>query len=174
MNLLEGDGQGHPPHPLFRKAVMKNRLPPKLTSELIRTYDEIYDHMGYISDLDQETFVLITLGESGQIIDKHIIAVGTMNNCTVDIRILLHRIISDKCTRFIVGHNHPDGLMMFSEGDFLITSQLKYLAETLVWDFVDHILFTYEKPPLSMAQKHRKYWGKSLKPVVEDAIKRVV
>lgn len=153
---------------------MTTKLPPKLKPEMILTYEEIFEHMGYISDLDQEVIFLITLGETCQIIQEHIIAMGTMSSCELDLRILLHRVISDKAHRFLVGHNHPDGRAVFSEDDFYLAAMLKYISLVLNYDFVDSVLFPYKKDPVCMTQRHRAFWGRNYKGIINDTLRRSV
>lgn len=153
---------------------MSTRLPPKLKPEMISTYEEIFDKMGYISNLDQEVIFLITLGEACQIIQEHILAVGTMSSCSLDLRILMHRVFFDKAHRFIIGHNHPDSRAVFSEDDLFLTAKLKYIADISNLDFVDSILFAYKKEPVCMAQRHRAFWNRDFNKIIDDNLRRIV
>lgn len=138
---------------------MSMRFPPKLMPEQITCYKESVDRMKYISDLDQEVLLLITLSCDYRIIGEHLISVGSMESTLNNTKILLHRIISDRATQFIIGHNHVNGRSSFSPQDLITAAQLKYMAAVLSVSFLDSIIFPHNKEPVCLADKHRKIWS---------------
>lgn len=49
---------------------------------------------------------------------------------------------TNRCTKFIVAHNHPTGNLQPSKPDLVLTKRIKEGAELLSLLFLDHIIFS--------------------------------
>lgn len=144
-------------------------LPPKL-GDLVNTYKKAIDMMKYISSCDQEVVLLITLGSDFRLIQQHVINIGNMEYCHVDGKTLMNRIVVDKATRFIIGHNHTNGKAFFSREDCMLAANLKFICAILELHFIDSLLFPYKKDPVCMAYKHRKFWNQNWTELMENHV----
>jgi DNA repair protein RadC len=149
-------------------------LPPKLSHESIVTYKDAIRKMEHIKDMDQEVVILITCNFDCRIIGEHLIAVGTMEETLIDYRLLLNRIITDKATRFIIGHNHVNGLSFFSPEDFIAAARLKYISKVLNLDFLDELLFAHNRDVACMSQRHPKFWHTDFYRMIDDEIQTMI
>jgi len=152
----------------------KRTLPPKLSSDAIITYKDAIRKMEHISDYDQEVIILITVNSDNRIIGEHLISIGTMDEALLDYRILLNRIISDKASGFIIGHNHVNGVSFFSYDDFMSAARLKYISIIMGLDFMDELLFANGRSPACMSQRHPKFWNRNFYVNFEENIKKYI
>ena len=133
-------------------------LPPKTTDEFYGSQAQIIENLGWLSNKDQEHGVIVTLDKGFFKIRQHIVSIGSLNSDITDTKILLNRVIEDKATRFVFAHNHSNGMAVFSEADFKFTIALLFVSMLIDLKFVDHILFTYERKPISMRNLHPHLW----------------
>jgi len=137
----------------------KLRLPPKLSHDQILTYNDAIYRFNYISDSDQEQLVMVTMGNASRIIEKHTISLGAADHTLSNLKILLNRILVDKAEGFIIAHNHTSGRSAFSYDDLKLAAHLKLVSAMLDLDFMDSLVFPYQNQPVSMRQKHQKFWS---------------
>jgi len=90
----------------------------------------------------QEKFILLTINGSGKLIEKHIVAMGSLSQLAIDTSVLFRRILNTNGNRFIVAHNHPSGDCTPSSEDKKITRRIKEGAEILGLTLLDHVIFT--------------------------------
>lgn len=88
----------------------------------------------------QEKFILITLDSAHQIINKHIISVGTAGRTIVHPRDVLYKAIIDNAAACIVAHNHPSGSVQPSEEDHGVTKRLLQAFSIMGISLLDHII----------------------------------
>jgi DNA repair protein RadC len=146
-----------------------SRSPPKLRPEQMLTYADAVERMGHISDYDQEVVMIVTFGTDNRVIDDHLIAIGSMEEANVDIRIVMNRVLIDKAQGFILGHNHTTGKAYFSEADFLLMARLRYICEVIGICFVDSIIFPHGKKPVRVTKRNPKFWKKDFKSLMESS-----
>ena len=147
-----------------------SKKPPKFTPTQIISSKEAVERMQYISDLDQEVVLLITLDGRYRIIDEHLMSVGTMDESNTDIRLLFNRILIDKAQKFFVGHNHPTSEAYFSNEDIAFAARLKCISKFLSLEMLDFILFPYKKNEIYMSKRHRKFWAIKFNEIIAETL----
>ena len=76
----------------------------------------------------------------------HIVAIGSINECTAHPREIFRPIIIDSAYAFILAHNHPSGDSQPSTADRHLTSRIREGAELLQITFIDHIIIGRPSP----------------------------
>ena len=125
----------------------KSQLIDIILSENIEKTDCTSDAVESIWSLDinenQENFVLLCLDNCNQILNKMILFKGGISQCSIDLRLVFNEILkTNRCTKFIVAHNHPTGNLRPSNPDLVLTEKIKEGAELLSLSFLDHIIFS--------------------------------
>lgn len=89
---------------------------------------------------DQERIVVFTLDGSNQVIKKHTVTIGLVNQSQVHPREVFRQAISDNACVILVAHNHPSGNCEPSEGDLAATRRLVESGKTLGIPVLDHVI----------------------------------
>lgn len=136
----------------------KDQLIEIILSENTETTDCTDDAINSIWSMNineyQENFILLCLDSCNQVLKKKILFIGGISQCSVDIRSIFNEILkTNRCTKFIVAHNHPTGNLQPSKPDLVLTKRIKEGAELLSLLFLDHIIFSKFKH-LSFQEKN--------------------
>lgn len=91
-------------------------------------------------DASNEEVLLILLNNLNQIVKEEVIALGSLNDVGLDIRLIFHKILKNNCHKFIIIHNHPTGEVKPSKSDLFFTSEIKKKSEELSLKLLDHII----------------------------------
>ena len=91
-----------------------------------------------------EHFVLVSLNVKHQVLGVDTIAVGSMQECLVDARVLLRTLIGYGATACFVGHNHPSGSLEASPEDIALTRSLMQVMKLVDICLLDHLVITQE------------------------------
>ena len=92
------------------------------------------------SDGKQEEFHIISLDTKNQVIDTHLITIGTLDASLVHPREVFKPAIKDSASSIILVHNHPSGDPTPSREDIAVTDRLTECGKTLGIDVLDHII----------------------------------
>lgn len=154
---------------------MSRHKPIKAKDKYFGHYKEVVTDIAQgISSWDQEAFLVVTLNDSNFEIGQHMVALGDYRDCTPNISIIMNRIIMDKADKFVIAHNHNRGVRAFSKDDFMITISLLCVSDLMRIELVDHLLFPYEKEPLSMRQSHPKLfdyaWANEFRTMIKNYV----
>lgn len=149
-------------------------LPPRIKELYLGRYDYLIDHItnSKIFHTDQEITLLITLDAGCFEIGEHMMNLGGSGECSVDAKMLLNRIIVDKATKFIVAHNHPNGVAKFSATDIKFSVIMEILSNYINVQFLDHLLFAFEREPISLKKEYPKLLEKNWPELFYNAIKK--
>jgi DNA repair protein RadC len=90
----------------------------------------------------KESFLLMVLNNSSEILGVRKIFEGGLTACVVDIRLIYQTILKAHGVAFIICHNHPSGKLQPSEADKNLTNKIKKGAETLDLKLLDHLIIT--------------------------------
>lgn len=90
----------------------------------------------------QEQFIVIYLDTQINIIGYYRHSKGSINEVTVDIRIILGAAVQCGCTGLIIAHNHPSGGLEPSKPDLDITRKLREACTVHNIRLVDHLIIT--------------------------------
>ena len=89
---------------------------------------------------DKEHLVAILLDTKLRPKGYHLVALGTLNECTAHAREIFRPVIIDSAYAFILAHNHPSGDPQPSNADRLLTSRIREGADLLQITFIDHVI----------------------------------
>lgn len=112
------------------------------TGTKIRTIDDVSMILSDIRTKKQEHFVLLTLDGADQLIDRHIISIGTVNASLVHPRDVFAQALADNAASIIVAHNHPGGSLEPSSADIEVTKRLREAGKLLGINLQCHIIIT--------------------------------
>ncbi|MDZ7796968.1 MAG: JAB domain-containing protein [Candidatus Marinimicrobia bacterium] len=88
----------------------------------------------------QEEFIVVYLNAQHKTIGYYKAALGGIEACIVDPRIILGIALKVPCTAMILFHNHPSGNLNVSRQDRSITQKLFTSANMLDINVLDHII----------------------------------
>lgn len=91
-----------------------------------------------------ESFKVLALNNSNEVVDFCTISTGGITGCLVDVRNVMQFLLVKNAVAFIVSHNHPSGKLQPSLADRNITEKLKKAGETLDIKLLDHLIYTPE------------------------------
>lgn len=63
---------------------------------------------------EKEHFLCLTLSGSSEVVKRHVISVGTLNQSLVHPREVFRAAIKDNAASIIIAHNHPSGVLTAS------------------------------------------------------------
>ena len=90
----------------------------------------------------QEHFAVLTLDSARQLINCHIITIGTLNQSLVHPREVFALAIEDRAASIIIAHNHPSGNLDISGQDRKVTDIIKKSGEIMNIPLDDHLIVT--------------------------------
>jgi DNA repair protein RadC len=91
-------------------------------------------------DLAQETYHVLTINNKNKIINRHMVSLGTVDQCIVHPRETYRSAILDSASRIIVVHNHPSGDVKPSTEDIQITKRLADTGKIIGIELLDHVI----------------------------------
>jgi DNA repair protein RadC len=89
-----------------------------------------------------ESFVVIYLSRSNEVLGIHKIADGSLDACLVDIRKIMQGALLSNASGMILSHNHPSGNLKPSSQDLQLTREIKKAGEFLKIPILDHVIIT--------------------------------
>ena len=92
----------------------------------------------------KEHFLLVTLNGGHEIIQIHVISVGTLNRTLIHPREIYGTAMRENAAAIIVCHNHPSGNCEPSEEDIHVTHNLEQVGEIMGIELLDHIIVSKE------------------------------
>lgn len=93
---------------------------------------------------DKEHFLLVTLNGGHEIIQIHVITVGTLNRTLIHPREIFSVAMRDNAAAIIVSHNHPSGNCEPSEEDIQVTETLHKVSVIMGIELLDHVIVSRE------------------------------
>ncbi len=116
----------------------------------IRSPDEAYKAVRDYYDSRKEVLVALYLDINYRLMDREVIAVGSMNRVFSQPKDILYKAVSTGSYGIIMAHNHPQAEdLKPSKEDIKFTSRMKEACALLGFELVDHIIFN-EKHFVSM------------------------
>lgn len=91
-------------------------------------------------DGKQEQFHIVTLDTKRQVIDAHLITVGTLDSSLVHPREVFRPAIRDAASAILLAHNHPSGDPTPSRADLAVTQRLVEAGKLIGIEILDHII----------------------------------
>ena len=93
---------------------------------------------------EKEHFLLVTLNGGHEIIQIHVISVGTLNRTLIHPREVFSVAMRDNAAAIIVSHNHPSGNCQPSEEDCAVTDLLEKVSVIMGIELLDHVIVSRE------------------------------
>lgn len=93
---------------------------------------------------EKEHFLLVTLNGGHEILQIHVITVGTLNRTLIHPREVFTAAMRDNAAAIIVSHNHPSGNCQPSEEDIAITETLEKVSVIMGIELLDHVIVSRE------------------------------
>ena len=93
---------------------------------------------------EKEHFLLVTLNGGNEIIQIHVITVGTLNRTLIHPREVFSVAMRDNAAAIIVSHNHPSGNCTPSDEDIKVTEILEKVSVIMGIELLDHVIVSRE------------------------------
>ena len=106
----------------------------------IVTPQEVYVLLSDLTTCAQEQFVVLTVNTKNRMIDRHMVALGSVSSTLVHPREVFRPAIMDSAVNIIVAHNHPSGDPSPSMEDIQITKKLIEAGKVVGIGVIDHII----------------------------------
>ncbi len=108
----------------------------------IRHPEDVLPLVEDIRTKSQEYFICITLNGACEVINRHIVSIGILNQSLVHPREVFSDAITERCASVILVHNHPSGNLKPSQADLDVTKRLCNSGNILGIEVLDHIIVT--------------------------------
>lgn len=96
--------------------------------------------MPYYIGSNVEKFYLICLDKKCKLLNCTLMAEGSFDNVTVDMRMVCKVALDCSATSVVLSHNHAQGFAIPSANDVLVTEQVAESLKLISVDVVDHII----------------------------------
>ncbi|OYT15576.1 MAG: hypothetical protein B7C24_12330 [Bacteroidetes bacterium 4572_77] len=121
---------------------MKQVIELREPTDNINCPNKLFDKIKKVNiNYDRENLILFTLNTKNQLIDTHVIAIGGLNYCVCDPKVIFRTALLDNANSFIMAHNHPSGNLSPSSEDRKYFDRIKTLGESLTLNCLDSIIF---------------------------------
>jgi len=107
---------------------------------------DAYELFSLVWDYDkielQEQFKIMLLDNKNTCLGIVSIAVGGINYCPVDAKLVFAAALKARATGIILAHNHPTGNLTFSVSDKTLIADFQEVAKILGISILDHLIIT--------------------------------
>lgn len=153
---------------------MINILPARPKQEWVTCRKEAVERLRLIEGFDQEVCCLITLSPEYRVIADHLVSLGSFHGAMIPLQVILNRVIQDKAKGFIIGHNHPNGVGIFSQDDVKMMMRLMFIADLMELVFVDSIILPRENEASSMEKHYPKLFRHNYIEIFNKATEKLI
>ena len=106
----------------------------------ISSPDDLIPFVNHYAMHEKEHFLAVTLNGGHNIIQIHVVSVGTINRTLIHPREVFGEAIRENATALIICHNHPSGHIYPSPEDIETTGRLFEAAKIIGIPILDHII----------------------------------
>ena len=110
----------------------------------IKSSSDVVPYVQNYAVSKKEHFLLLTLNGSHEIIQIHVVSIGTLNRTLINPREIYGTAMREDAAAIIVCHNHPSGNCEPSEEDIDVTHNLERVGEIMGIELLDHIIVCRE------------------------------
>lgn len=110
----------------------------------IKSSSDVVPYVQNYAVSKKEHFLLLTLNGSHEIIQIHVVSIGTLNRTLIHPREIYGTAMRENAAAIIVCHNHPSGNCEPSEEDIDVTHNLERVGEIMGIELLDHIIVCRE------------------------------
>lgn len=126
---------------IVREVVENYYSAPFNNGDYIRSTVDAFKHChALIGNKEQECLLIVLINTKGQIIDSHIVSVGTLNQAIAHPRDVFREAIRQNASRIIVSHNHCSGDVHPSGVDHEMTDRMREVGDLVGIELIDHII----------------------------------
>jgi DNA repair protein RadC len=111
-------------------------------SMAISSPSNVFDYLKEDFNPMQEELYLLVLNTANKIIEKYLLAKGSLGSVGVMPADIFRNIFLTNGVNFIIAHNHPSSNVIPSEEDIKFTLKLKKASDICGLNFLDHIIYT--------------------------------
>ena len=134
-------------------AIALSKRSDESSKEKIAAPQDVVNALSFISNEEQEHFVILLLNNRNKIKNKIVITKGTVNQTVIHAREVFKHAIRENATNIILGHNHPGGDPTPSKEDISVTRSLIKAGELLSITVLDHVIVAGNKH-VSLKEQH--------------------
>ena len=106
----------------------------------IRTPEDALLACADVAALAQESFHVLTIDSKNNLINRHMVSLGTVDSSAVHAREVFRAAVLDSASAVVVVHNHPSGDPSPSAEDVRITRQLVEAGRVMGIQIMDHVI----------------------------------
>ena len=125
---------------MYRTALIQLPLVRDTPSVVVRTPAQVAEMCSDVSDLAQETCLVMILNGKNRLICRCMVTIGTVNSSLISPNVIFRQAIIEHGAGIIVAHNHPSGSSSPSAEDIRITKQLIEAGKILDIPVLDHVI----------------------------------
>ena len=104
-------------------------------------YRQLEDLFRLLKKEEQEHFLVLSLNKNNEVINKDLIAIGTLDFTIIHPRDVFRAAIRNNASKIVLLHNHPSGNSNPSNQDIATTIELIKCGELLGIGVLDHLIF---------------------------------
>jgi DNA repair protein RadC len=119
------------------KRVNVNDKPIQNEADAAEVFRELWDKDLIL--LQEQVWVLF-LSSANKVIGYRMIGLGSVDNCTLDVRMIVSIALLSMASGVILAHNHPGGSKHPSPGDINATIQIKAALNLIGVRLLDHLI----------------------------------
>lgn len=137
--LMPGVGEATAAKVLAALEFARRRIKPD--GVVIRETNDVLPLVQHFAMQRQEHVLCITVNGANEVINVHTVAVGSIDNASLDIREVFACAIAERASGIILAHNHPVGRVSPSSSDEEVTVKVKKTGDIVGIVLLDHVIF---------------------------------
>ena len=123
-------------------AELSERINNPHSAVYIRSPKDVYEFIRDMYDDRKEVLIALYLDINYRVIEKDVIAIGSMNRVFSQPKDILFKAVSTASYGIVIAHNHPRAdKLKPSDEDLKFTEKVKKSCELLGFELVDHLIF---------------------------------
>jgi DNA repair protein RadC len=117
-----------------------SKTPTLVRKVRISSSGEVFAQLDDIRSADREHFVVFDLNVRHQLIERRIVAIGSLTGVEVHPREVFRGAIANGAAALVMAHNHPSGDPTPSRQDLELTTRLKEVGALCGISVLDHVV----------------------------------
>ena len=126
--------------PVYSREVIREDMPVYIVTHRFTSPQQVFEMFRDLILETKEHFLCLHLDGKNRIICLDRVAIGSLNQCLVNIREVMKSALLSSAGAILLIHNHPSGDPSPSNEDIVITKRLKEAGELLCIPVLDHII----------------------------------
>ncbi len=126
--------------PVYSREVIREDMPLYINTERFTSPQQVFEMFRDLVLETKEHFLCLHLDGKNRIICMDRVAIGSLNQCVVNVREVLKSALLSSAAAILLIHNHPSGDPSPSGEDISITKRLKEAGNLICIPVLDHII----------------------------------